>query len=173
MRALRVSARGVMRAGTGHESTGGGGGTPQQRLFDVGTRESLIVYSDGGSRGNPGPSAIGAVVMDASTDPATTLTTVSEAIGFATNNIAEYRALIAGLEAATSFEARHVEVRADSQLVIRQLQGVYKVRDANLRPLWEHALGLLRRYESVKLTHVRREQNAVADALVNRALDTE
>lgn len=175
MRALRLLARCVVssRRGNTERTVADGGAAPQQQLFDMGTQESLIIYSDGGSRGNPGPSAIGAVVLDSSTDPPTTLASVSESIGFATNNIAEYRALIAGLEAASRFAARHVEVRADSQLVIRQLQGVYKVRDANLRPLCQQALSMLRSYESVKLTHVRREENTVADALVNHALDAE
>jgi ribonuclease HI len=134
-------------------------------------RDRLIIYCDGGARGNPGPAAIGAVVLDPATDPPTTLAAVSETIGIATNNVAEYRALIAGLEAALPFGARAVEVRADSQLLVYQMQGRYKVKHANLKPLFEQARALVRRYERVTFEHVRREFNTVADALVNAALD--
>jgi len=131
----------------------------------------VVICCDGGSRGNPGPAAIGAVVIDPSTDPPTTLATVSETIGVTTNNVAEYRALIAGLEAAESFAPRAVEVRADSQLLIYQLQGRYRVKHANMKPLHDAARRLLARYEHVTLVHVPRAENTVADALVNAALD--
>lgn len=134
-------------------------------------RDAVVVYCDGGSRGNPGPSGIGAIVLDPSTDPPETLATVSETIGIATNNVAEYRALIAGLEAATLVSRGAIEVRADSQLMIRQLEGAYRVKNPGLRPLWEQARQLLLLFESVTLTHVPREENTVADALVNDALD--
>jgi ribonuclease HI len=137
----------------------------------VSAREELLIYSDGGARGNPGPAAIGAVVMDPATDPPMRLATVSERIGVATNNVAEYQALVAGLEAARAFPARRVRVRADSELLIRQLDGRYRVKQAHLRPLYERACELLARYEQVTLEHVRREENADADALVNAALD--
>jgi ribonuclease HI len=137
----------------------------------VTVRDELVIYSDGGARGNPGPAAIGAVVLDPSTDPPTALATVSERIGVTTNNVAEYQAVIAGLEAASEFPARRIRVRADSQLVIRQLEGRYRVKQAHLRPLYERARALLSDYEEVDLAHVRREDNADADALVNAALD--
>lgn len=133
----------------------------------------LVVYADGGSRGNPGPAAIGALVVDPTTPEAPPLETVSEAIGVATNNVAEYRALIAGLEAARRQGADAIEVRADSQLVIRQLQGRYKVKNEGLRPYYQEAKGLLAGFDSVKLVHVPREQNVEADALANAALDAE
>jgi ribonuclease HI len=129
------------------------------------------VFCDGGARGNPGPAAIGAVVLDPSTTPPARLATVSERIGIATNNVAEYRALVAGLEAARDFPARAVSVRADSQLLIRQLEGRYRVRQPHLRPLYEDARALLAEYDEVDLAHVAREDNTVADALVNAALD--
>jgi ribonuclease HI len=138
---------------------------------DAMTREAIAIYSDGGARGNPGPAAIGAVVLDLSTDPPTRLATVSDRIGVATSNVAEYRALIAGLEVAQAFPARIVRIRADSMLVIRQLEGKWKVKHPNLRPLHAQVLDLLRRYEEVDLAHVPREQNADADLLVNAALD--
>jgi len=134
-------------------------------------RDAIAIYSDGGARGNPGPAAIGAVVLDPATDPPTRLATVSDRIGVATSNVAEYRALIAGLEAAQAFPARAVRVRSDSLLVIRQLEGKWKVKHPNLRPLHARALELLRGYDEVDLAHVPREQNADADLLVNAALD--
>ena len=134
-------------------------------------RSELVIYCDGGARGNPGPAAIGAVVLDPSTDPPSRLATVSERIGVATNNVAEYRALVAALEAAREFPARRVRVRADSQLIVRQLEGRYRVKQAHLRPYYERARELLSEYEDVELTHVPREQNTEADALVNAALD--
>jgi ribonuclease HI len=133
--------------------------------------EEVLLYCDGGSRGNPGPSAIGAVVFDPSTDPPTLLAEVSECIGVTTNNVAEYRALIAGLEAVAHLHARVIHVRADSLLVIKQLRGEYRVKHANLRPLHEEARALLRAYRVADLQHVPRAQNAEADALVNAALD--
>lgn len=135
------------------------------------TPDRVLIYCDGGSRGNPGPAAIGAVVLDPSTEPPTRLAEVSEAIGVATNNVAEYKALIAGLEAAAAFPSRGVEVRADSQLVIRQLEGRYRVKHPALRPLFERSRALLDAYDEIKLVHVARELNTVADGLVNAALD--
>ena len=134
-------------------------------------REVVAIYCDGGARGNPGPAAIGAVVLDPTTSPPTRLTTVSERIGVATSNVAEYRAMIAGLEAARAFPARSVQVRADSMLVIRQLEGKWRVKQEHLRPLHARALELLASYEHVDLAHVPRDENADADLLVNAALD--
>ena len=131
----------------------------------------MLVYADGGARGNPGPAAIGAVVLDPATDPPTLLATVSECIGVATNNVAEYRAVIAGLAAARSVGSRALSLRADSLLVIRQLEGAYRVKKAHLRPLYEEARALLGAFDEVDLAHVPREQNVEADALVNAALD--
>ena len=133
--------------------------------------DEILLFCDGGSRGNPGPSAIGAVVYDASSDPPRLLTSVSECIGVTTNNVAEYRALIAGLEAVAHLRARAVHVRADSLLMVKQLQGEYRVKNRNLAPLFDEARRLLGAYQEVDLQHVRREQNVDADALVNAALD--
>lgn len=131
----------------------------------------LVVYADGGSRGNPGPAAIGAVVFDPRSDDEEPLEEISETIGVATNNVAEYRAVIAGLEAAKRQGAEGVELRADSQLVIRQLEGRYRVKNAGLRPYYEEAKALLESFGSIRLLHVPREKNKEADALVNQALD--
>ncbi|MEX2254078.1 MAG: ribonuclease HI family protein [Acidimicrobiia bacterium] len=134
-------------------------------------REVVEVHADGGARGNPGPAAIGAVVTDPTTSPPTRLATVSECIGHATNNVAEYRAVIAGLEAAQAFPAATLRLRADSMLVIRQLEGAWKVKQAHLKPLHARARELLTHWEHTDLAHVRREQNLDADLLVNAALD--
>jgi ribonuclease HI len=133
--------------------------------------DELILFCDGGSRGNPGPGAIGAVVYDATTEPRTLIASVSECIGVTTNNIAEYKALIAGLEAVAHLRARIIHVRADSMLVIKQLRGEWKVKHANMKPLHAQACALLAEYDVADLQHVRREENTEADALVNQALD--
>jgi ribonuclease HI len=152
----------------------------QPSLFGDGTSDDqedavaeVTVYADGGARGNPGPAAIGAVVKDSSVVPPQTLATVSEAIGETTNNVAEYRALIAGLEAARRYRPRLLKVRADSLLVVKQLRGEWKVKHAGLRPLHERARALLREFGTVDIAHVRRELNTEADALVNEALDAQ
>jgi ribonuclease HI len=133
--------------------------------------DELLLYCDGGSRGNPGPSAIGAVVFDATTDPPELVASVSECIGVTTNNVAEYGALIAGLEAVAHLHARIIHVRADSMLVIKQLRGEWRVKHENMKPLHADAKKLLAAYDVVDLQHVRREENTEADALVNVALD--
>jgi ribonuclease HI len=134
--------------------------------------DELTLYCDGGSRGNPGPAAIGAVVFASTSDPPQRVATVSECIGVTTNNVAEYRALIAGLEAVAHLHARVIHVRADSLLMIKQLRGEFRVKHANLRPLHAAARALLAEYEIADLQHVPRAENAEADALVNAALDS-
>ena len=133
--------------------------------------DRIEIACDGGSRGNPGPAAVGAVVRDLGVEPPAVLATVSECIGETTNNVAEYTALIRGLEVAADFGASSVRVQADSELLIRQLQGRYRVKNEGLRPLFVAAQALLAGYDDVELVHVRREFNKDADALVNAALD--
>jgi ribonuclease HI len=140
-------------------------------MSDKTNTPQVVIFCDGGSRGNPGPSAIGAVVLDPSVDPPRVLAEVSAAIGVTTNNVAEYRALIAGLEAAAPFGAARVRVRADSKLVVEQVKGTWKVKQPHLRPLLDRARALLAGYGEVDLQHVPRAENADADALVNAALD--
>jgi ribonuclease HI len=127
-----------------------------------------LVYADGASRGNPGPASIGAVVYDESGREAAT---VSRGLGRGTNNEAEYQAAIAGLEAALELGGGDVELRMDSQLIIRQLQGRYKVRNERLRPFFERILALRARFGSFSMQHVPRERNKRADELANQALD--
>ena len=130
----------------------------------------LTLYCDGGSRGNPGPAAIGAVVYDTTTDPRQLVATVSECIGVTTNNVAEYRALIAGLEAAQRHGVDELEVVSDSELLVKQMRGEYRVKNEALRKLSLEAARLARAVGDVNYTAVRREHNELADRLVNEAL---
>ncbi|HEX5609052.1 MAG TPA: ribonuclease HI family protein [Solirubrobacterales bacterium] len=128
----------------------------------------LTVNVDGGARGNPGPAAIGAVLSDGSGE---VVAERSETIGRATNNVAEYKALLAGIALAAENGATELEIRGDSELVVRQVEGRYKVKDATMRELHAEVKKALRGFESWSISHVRREQNAEADRLVNQALD--
>jgi ribonuclease HI len=128
----------------------------------------VVVNVDGGARGNPGPAAVGAVATSTEGDP---LGERSAYIGEATNNVAEYRALLLGLELARELGASEVEVVNDSELVARQIGGEYKVKHAGLKPLYEEAMRALREFDGWAVRSVRREQNTRADELVNEALD--
>jgi ribonuclease HI len=124
--------------------------------------------TDGGARGNPGPAAYGYVLE---TDDGTVLAAHGERIGVATNNVAEYRALIAGLEKALELGVDEVEVVSDSELLVKQMTGEYRVKNAALRELSQEASRLANRLGAVAYTAVRREHNELADRLVNEALD--
>ena len=128
----------------------------------------VVVHVDGGARGNPGPAAVAAVASTPAGEP---LAERNAYIGETTNNVAEYRALLLGLELARELGAAEVEVINDSELVARQIGGEYKVKHAGLRPLFAEAMAELRDFESWAVRPVRREQNARADELVNEALD--
>ena len=128
----------------------------------------LVVNVDGGSRGNPGPAAIGVVVRTADGEH---VADAAETIGPATNNIAEYRALLRGIELAREHGASELEIYGDSELVVKQIRGEYKVKDAGLKPLHAEARAALADLDSWSFDHVRRENNAHADDLVNQALD--
>ena len=130
----------------------------------------LVVHVDGGARGNPGPAAVGVVV---STPDGEVLDEIGEVIGVATNNVAEYRALLLGLERARALGANEVDVVNDSELVARQVTGDYKVKSAGLRPLHREALAALRGFDRWSISLVPRERNARADGLVNAVLDGE
>lgn len=128
----------------------------------------LIVNFDGGARGNPGPAAIAAVV---STSAGEVLEERSETIGEATNNVAEYRALLLGIERARELGAASVELVGDSELIVRQVRGEYRVKDPGLRPLHAATAEALRGFARWSIRNVPRIENAAADALVNAALD--
>ena len=130
--------------------------------------EKVVVHVDGGARGNPGPAAAGAVV---STPDGTVLREGHRFLGEATNNVAEYRGVLLGLELASEVGARVVELVNDSELVARQIGGEYKVKHAGLRPLYLEAMQALRGFDGWSVRTVPRAQNAEADALVNQALD--
>jgi ribonuclease HI len=124
--------------------------------------------TDGGARGNPGPAAYGYVLE---TDDGTVLAAHGETIGVATNNVAEYRALVAGLEKALELAVDEVEVVSDSELLVRQMRGVYRVKNRALQELSLEASRLARKVGKVTYRAVRREENELADSLVNEALD--
>ncbi|MEU7715280.1 bifunctional RNase H/acid phosphatase [Micromonospora chalcea] len=130
---------------------------------------TVVIEADGGSRGNPGPAGYGAVVRDPETGEV--LAERSESIGTATNNVAEYRGLIAGLEAAAELGAAEVEARMDSKLVVEQMCGRWQIKHPGLRPLAAQAAGLVSRFTAVRFTWVPRERNRHADALANAAMD--
>ncbi|MDP8957793.1 MAG: ribonuclease HI family protein [Actinomycetota bacterium] len=134
-------------------------------------RGRLLLYTDGAARGNPGPAAVGAVLYEEVDGARTCVGEVSRSIGAATNNVAEYQALIDGLALAERFRPQELVVRADSQLLVRQLLGQYKVKAPGLRALHDEAVRRLRGFATVKVEHVPREENAEADALANAALD--
>lgn len=128
----------------------------------------LSVNVDGGARGNPGPAAIGVVVRDFDGE---VIEERGERIGRATNNVAEYRALLLGIEMATAHGAEHLDLVGDSELIVRQVEGRYKVKDATMRELHAEVKRALAGLDSWTIRHVRRESNAEADRLVNAALD--
>jgi ribonuclease HI len=128
----------------------------------------LVVHVDGGSRGNPGPAAAAAVLSDPGGE---VVGEAMETIGVATNNVAEYRAVLLGLRKARELGADEVELVNDSELVAKQLTGAYRVKHAAMKPLYLEALETLRGFERWSIRSVPREQNADADALVNQALD--
>jgi len=134
-----------------------------------GRRLRVVVEADGGARGNPGPAGYGAVVHEANTGEV--LAERSESLGVATNNVAEYAGLIAGLSSAADLGAVEVEVRMDSKLVVEQMSGRWQIKHPGLRPLAAQAAALVRRFESVTFTWVPRARNARADALANAAMD--
>jgi ribonuclease HI len=128
----------------------------------------LIIYTDGGSRGNPGHAAIGYVIYDFGGKE---ITRFKHYLGITTNNQAEYRALIAALEEAAKHSASEVVCNLDSELVVKQLQGSYKIREEGLKPLAAEALRLSSKFARIEFNHIPREKNKLADQLVNEALD--
>jgi ribonuclease HI len=128
----------------------------------------LVVHVDGGARGNPGPAAAAAVI---STPEGEVLDEAHELLGVASNNVAEYRGLLLGLQCARDLGADEVEVVNDSELVAKQVNGVYKVKHPDMRPLHARAVEALRGFERWTVRSVPRAENAAADALVNQALD--
>ena len=132
--------------------------------------EKIIIYTDGGSRGNPGPAAAAFVIMDENNNQ---LHASAFFLGHKTNNVAEYTALIKALEAAKQINAKKITVFSDSELVVKQVKGLYKVKNVNLKPLFRQTLDLLATFERREVQYISREKNKKADMLVNQALNLE
>lgn len=130
--------------------------------------KSLTLYADGGSRGNPGPAGAGAYLVD---ENGSELAKLHQYLGETTNNVAEYQGLIIGLEAAVKHQAQTLTVLLDSQLIVRQLNGQYRVKQPHLKPLFAQAKELLRQIPQVEIKHIPREENTEADQLANLAMD--
>ena len=130
---------------------------------------AFVVYIDGGARGNPGPAGAGVVIHAG--DDGTVLFEGGLFLGRATNNVAEYRALLAGLARCRDLRGQRLEVRSDSELLVKQMRGEYRVKNDTLRDLFDEANALCRDFEKVDFTHVRREANHRADRLVNQAIN--
>jgi ribonuclease HI len=128
----------------------------------------LVLNVDGGARGNPGPAAIGVVISE---PDGAVIDEAAERIGSTTNNVAEYRAVLRALERASQLGADEIEIIGDSELIARQLSGIYKVKHPAMKPLYEQAMAALAGFDSWHIRTVPRAQNARADALVNAALD--
>jgi ribonuclease HI len=128
----------------------------------------VIIYTDGAARGNPGPGAIGIVIKD---EAGLILDKISRRLGVTTNNQAEYQAIIIGLEKAISLGAKNVVVKSDSELVVKQINGHYKIKNTALRPLYQRVVQLTGSLASFSISYIPREQNVMADALANKALD--
>lgn len=127
-----------------------------------------FLYTDGAARGNPGPAGAGAYIC---AENGQVIAEIAEYLGEATNNVAEYKGLIFGLERLVALGVSEVEIRADSELMVKQLNGEYRVKHPNLVPLYRKAQGLLDKIPSVTIKHVRREENQEADRLSNQAID--
>lgn len=170
------AAEGAVGSGTGGDGDREGGRwpalTPAASLgrspLPSRGRPVLEIFTDGASRGNPGPAAIGIVFRSKG---GADLASHRESIGRATNNVAEYRAVVAALEFCQRWGVKRVHLKLDSELIVRQLLGVYRVKSPELRPLYQQVVFLSRGLADFQVTHIRREQNAHADALANLALD--
>ena len=128
----------------------------------------LIINTDGGARGNPGPSGIGVVIAG---DDGSIISVHKKYIGEATNNVAEYKALILGLTEAQKISADELLVKMDSELIVRQMQGRYKIKEPTLKVLAGEVLVLIKNFKNISFSHIPREQNKLADKLVNEAID--
>ena len=130
---------------------------------------TALIYADGGSRGNPGPAGCGVVITNQATGEV--LGNISHFLGNTTNNVAEYTGLVMGLEKVLDLGIDHVEARMDSELVVKQIKGEYRVKNENLKPLYAKAVALKGKFKKFAISHVRREQNKEADRLANQAMD--
>jgi len=128
----------------------------------------VVIYTDGAARGNPGPGAIGVVIKD---EAGAVAAKISQRLGVTTNNQAEYQAIIAGLEKAVGLGVKSADVKSDSELVVNQINGRYKIKNTGLRPLYQKVVQLIGQLESFSISYIPRDQNKAADDLANQALD--
>jgi ribonuclease HI len=131
--------------------------------------KKAFINTDGAARGNPGPAAIGVVIKD---EQGSIIDKISRRIGVTTNNQAEYKAIIAALEKATGLGIRHIDLKTDSELVVKQINGQYRVKNQSLQPLYEKVKTSVESLEGFTITHVPREKNTEADALANKAFNS-
>lgn len=167
-RAEPAVIRALLKAGAARMPAGQPGKTAPPAAKAVAANGTITLYSDGASRGNPGEAAAGVVIVDAD---GTELVAKGVYLGQCTNNMAEYQALLLGLHEARQLKVERLAVRLDSELVVRQLEGRYQVKDAKLKPLYTKAMGLLRGFAKYTISHVPRRENQRADELANQALD--
>jgi ribonuclease HI len=146
-----------------------GQGAKKPQWEDRGKGKALVLHFDGGSRGNPGPAGVGVTICD---EEGTPLYELGEFLGRCTNNVAEYTALLRGLSAAKALGAGKLTVRSDSELLVRQINGVYKVKSPDLKPLYQKALSLISAIGEVQVGHIYREGNTRAYELANMAMDS-
>jgi len=139
----------------------------QPSLFETLPPASAVANVDGGSRGNPGPAGYGVRIER----PDGSIEEIKESVGIATNNVAEYRGLLAALGWAVRSGIRRLHIRSDSELLVKQMRGEYRVKNAGLQPLWAEARRLVHQIGDVRFEHVRREANEEADRLANEAMD--
>jgi ribonuclease HI len=132
------------------------------------SEKEWLLMVDGAARGNPGAAGCGAAICD---ENGTVVRELSRYIGHTTNNVAEYEGLLMGLEAINQMRRKNIVVQSDSQLLVRQLNGEYRVKDEKLKVLHQRAMALLRHFDSYRILHVRREFNKIADRLANRGID--
>jgi ribonuclease HI len=142
----------------------------KEKLGSEDGREEVILYIDGAARGNPGKAGIGVVLRDKGSN---VIEEIGKYIGETTNNVAEYRALLEGLKKAIAKGAKGVEILSDSELLVRQIQGEYRVRAESLLPLYKEAMEMLNSLRHWKIAHIPRERNSRADALANMAIDSQ
>lgn len=143
--------------------------TQENKIVDeITSNDMIIVYSDGGSRGNPGPSAAGFVIINAQQEM---IEQGGEYLGITTNNVAEYHGVRLGLERALELGYKKIDFRVDSMMVVNQMNGIYAIKNRELWPIHERIRGLIRQFDMVKFSHVKREFNQLADGMVNKTLD--
>lgn len=152
----------------GTKATKGGPSAESSPAPSMVTCQRLTIFTDGASRGNPGEAGAGGILID---EHGQFVSAIEKYLGLCTNNVAEYQALVLSLKEAKRLGAKQIAIKADSELLVRQVQGSYKVRNENLKPLYHEVMELLKGFERYEISHIRREYNTQADRLANQAID--